>query len=144
MPRRLSIGLAVTDIGFLLYWAISLLDVMGVIALPRSWMYEGYGDPHICAWNWSFLPVDLLFSVSGLASVAAARRGDPIWRPLALLSLSFTMIAGLMAISYWGLMGTFEPAWFLPNLAIVVWPCLFLPSLVSDIRARTLGAPSGT
>ncbi len=51
MPRRLSIALAITDIGFVIYWAISLLDVMGVIALPRSWMYEGYCDPYVFASN---------------------------------------------------------------------------------------------
>jgi hypothetical protein len=85
------------------------------------------------AWNWSFLPVDLAFSILGLAAVRAARRGNPIWRPLALLSLAFTMVAGGMAVSYWTLLGEFDPSWFLPNLALVIWPLFFLPGLVRDL-----------
>lgn len=130
MPKPLSAALLVTDLSFLAYWTLSALVLAGVAHVPPDWMYAGYDDPKVVAWNWSFLPLDLAFSLLGLASVRAARRGAAIWRPLALLSLAFTMAAGGMAVSYWALRGEFEPGWFLPNLALVIWPLAFLPKLV--------------
>ncbi len=132
MSRSLAIALSVTDLVFLLYWSVSGLVQAGVLAVPRDWMYAGYDQPQTVAWNWSFLPVDLAFSALGLAAVAAARRNAPIWRPLAILSLAFTMTAGGMAVSYWALLGQFDPSWFLPNLVLVVWPLWFLPRLVAE------------
>jgi hypothetical protein len=131
MPRALSIAFTLTDTLFLLYWSVSGLAQARLIHIPPEWMYSHYDQPMVIAWNWSFLPLDLAFSVLGFASVAAARRNLQIWRPLALLSLAFTMAAGGMAVSYWTLLGEFEPSWFLPNLALVIWPLFFLPSLVA-------------
>jgi hypothetical protein len=65
--------------------------------------------------------------------LSAARRGDPLWRPLALISLLLTTVAGLMAVAYWTLLGEFDPAWFLPNLVLLVWPLLFVPKIVRDL-----------
>lgn len=132
MSRALAFSLAVTDLVFLAYWSVSLLALAGVIHVPPDAMYAGYDQPRVIAWNWSFLPLDLAFSASGLLAVRAARRGDPIWRPLALISLAFTMAAGGMAIGYWILLGEFNPSWFLPNLTLVVWPLAFLPGLVRE------------
>lgn len=133
MGRRLAIALAVTDVLFLTYWAVAALSVAGLLHIPPQYMYVGYGEARVTAWNWSFLPLDLAFSVVGLLAVRAARRGDPLWRPLALISLILTQVAGLMAVGYWALMGEFDPSWFLPNLALVVWPAFFLPGLVCDL-----------
>ena len=130
MPGLLALALTTTDLLFLLYWSVSGLAQMGIIHVPGAWMYAHYDQPQVVAWNWSFLPVDLAFSTLGLSAVAAARRGDTIWRPLALLSLAFTMVAGGMAISYWAILREFDPTWFLPNLALVIWPLFFLPGLV--------------
>jgi hypothetical protein len=93
-------------------------------------MYGGYGEARVAAWNWSFLPLDLAFSAAGFAAVAAARRGHGAWRPLALISLLLTCVAGGMAVTYWALLGEFDPAWFLPNAVLVLWPWWFLPGLV--------------
>jgi hypothetical protein len=136
MPRLLALAFSATDGLFLLYWSLSGLVQLGVIQVPRSWMYAQFDQPRVVAWNWSFLPVDLAFSILGLAAVAADQRGSPYWRPLALLSLAFTMVAGGMAVSYWAILGEFDPAWFLPNLALVAWPLAFLPALVCA-EART-------
>lgn len=133
MDRRLAFGLAVTDIAFLVYWTAAGLAQAALINIPSAWMYAGYDEPRVVAWNWSFLPIDVAFSVTGLLAVAAARRGDMMWRPLALVSLILTVVAGLMAVSYWTLFGEFDPSWFLPNLALVVWPMFFLPVLVTDL-----------
>ncbi|MFD1189279.1 MULTISPECIES: DUF5360 family protein [Phenylobacterium] len=132
MRRALAISLAVTDLLFLAYWSTSLLALAGVVHVSPDAMYAGYDQPRVIAWNWSFLPLDLAFSVSGLLAVRAARRGSPIWRPLALISLAFTVAAGGMAIGYWTLLGEFNPSWFLPNLALVVWPMAFLPGLIRE------------
>ena len=135
MGRRLAIALAVTDLLFLAYWATAALSVARLLPLPPQLMYAGYGEARVTAWNWSFLPLDLAFSVVGLFAVRAARRDDPLWRPLALISLILTQVAGLMAVGYWALMGEFDPSWFLPNLALVVWPVFFLPGLICDLAA---------
>jgi len=133
MTRSLSAALTITDLAFLAYWLVAGASVAGLIALPPSLMYAGYDEPRVAAWNWSFFPIDLAFSLTGLAAVRAARRGDRLWKPLALISLILTMVAGLMAVAYWTVLGEFDPAWFLPNLALVIWPMVFLPRLVCDL-----------
>lgn len=135
MPRGLSLALSLTDLLFLAYWSISGLAQIGWLHIPPAWMYAHYDDARVVAWNWSFAPLDLAFSALGLAAVAAARRGSGLWRPLALLSLAFTMAAGGMAISYWAILGEVTPSWFLPNLALVIWPLAFLPRLVRDLAS---------
>ena len=97
MNRRLAIALAVTDVAFLAYWAVAAAALAGLISLPAALMYAGYEEPRVVAWNWSFLPIDIAFSVTGLLAVHAARRGDLMWRPLCLISLVLTMVAGLIA-----------------------------------------------
>jgi hypothetical protein len=133
MPRFLAIALTTTDLAFLVYWSISGLVQAGVIHVPPSWMYADFGDPKVVAWNWSFLPVDLAFSLCGLSAVAMARRGSALWRPLALLSLAFTMVAGGMAVGYWTILGQFDPMWITPNLLLVLWPLIPLPRLVCEL-----------
>jgi hypothetical protein len=133
MSPALAAGLIVTDSLFLAYWLISTLAAAGVIHLPPAMMYAGYGDRLVTAWNWSFAPLDLAFSIIGFAALAAARRGHPLWRPLALMSLLLTAVAGLMAVAYWTLLQDFDPAWFLPNLALLIWPLIFIPRIVREL-----------
>ena len=133
MGRKLALALFATDLLFLAYWALALASQAGLLRIPLELMYAGYQEPRVVAWNWSFFPLDVAFSMVGLFAVRAARRGDPLWRPLALISLVLTQVAGLMAVGYWALMGEFDPSWFLPNLALVVWPAFFLPGLVCDL-----------
>lgn len=133
MSRSLALALSITDLLFLAYWLASGLDKVGLIAIPSDWLYAGAGEPRVDAWNWSFFPLDLAFSVTGLAAVAASRKGSASWRPLALISLILTMVAGGMAVGYWTLLGEFDPAWYLPNLALLIWPLAFLPGLMRDL-----------
>lgn len=136
MSRSLAFALALTDSAFLIYWALSALAAIGAIHLPASLMYSGYGEARVTAWNWSFMPLDVAFSLCGLTALAASRRGDAIWRPLALISLVLTCVAGGMAVGYWALLGEFNPSWLLPNLALLVWPFVFLPGLVRALSGR--------
>lgn len=144
MPRALKIALLITDIAFLGYWVLSGLSTADVMQLPRSWLYAHYDDARVVAWNWSFLPLDVLFSVLGLSSVTAARRGSDRWRPLALVSLTLTVTAGGMAVGYWTLLREFDPFWFGSNVALIVWPMFFLPALIRDLSTeRRRVAPGG-
>ncbi|OYY72874.1 DUF5360 family protein [Sphingomonas sp. 28-63-12] len=134
-PPGLRASMIALDGGMLAYWAIAALACIGVLHLPPDVMYQGYGDPVIDAWNWSFAPLDLGFSIMGLVSVAMARRGDPRWRPVAIVSLAFAFCAGLMAISFWSLTGDFAVAWWLPNLLLMAVPGVWLARLAQSGNA---------
>lgn len=129
-PRGLRLSMIVMDGGMALYWAVAALACVGVLKLPATAMYAGYGQPMIDAWNWSFAPLDIGFSVLGLISVALVRRGDPRWLTLAIVSLALAFCAGLMAISFWSLTGDFNPGWWLPNLLLMLVPGFWLLRLV--------------
>ena len=129
-PRGLRTSLALLDGGMLAYWSVATIACLGLVHLPPEAMYAGYGDPLIDAWNWSFAPLDLGFSLLGLASLALTRRDDARWRPLALLSLALAFCAGLMAISFWALRGDFNWLWWLPNLLLMAVPLIWLPRLI--------------
>ena len=131
MSKRLKTLLLITDTLFLTYWTASLFHLIGVFQMPPSMMYADFDQPRVFAWNWSFLPVDVLFSITGIAAVRLSTAGDPRWRPMAIISLCLTFVAGLMAIGYWTILGEFDPAWYLPNLALAVWPLFFLPGLLN-------------
>lgn len=126
MPRRLTLTLTVIDGAMLLYWGTSALAALRIIALPGSAMYAGYGTPLMDAWNWSFAPLDILFSLLGLISVRRASQGRADWRVYAIMSLSLTFCAGLMAISFWALTGFFDLSWWIPNLALMLVPAYWL------------------
>jgi hypothetical protein len=128
-PRGLPTLLAVTDIGFLVYWSITALAAAGVLQIPAAYLYKGYHDPMLVAWNWSFAPLDLAASLIGLTALAALRSERP-WRGLAILSLAFTSVAGGMAIAFWALSGDFDWSWWAPNLVLALWPWIYLPALV--------------
>ena len=131
MTPALRIFITLTDTLFVLYWLGAALVELDVININRGLMYADYDHYRVVAWNWSFFPLDIAFSVAGLWAVSAFRRGDAIWKPLAIISLTLTMTAGGMAISYWLILREFDPTWFLPNLLLVIWPLYFLPGLIS-------------
>jgi hypothetical protein len=135
MPRSLRALFLLVDVGFLLYWLVTALHV-----IPATWAFKDYDDPVLSTWNWSFLPLDLAVSSTGLASVALARRDDGRWRSLALLSLAFTSASGLQAIAFWALRGDFDLAWWLPNLFLLAYPVPYAARLV---RSSALPEPSG-
>lgn len=130
MPKAMRTTLLVTDYAMLIYWGVLAASALGIAKLPAAAMYDGYGTPIIDAWNWSFAPLDILFSVAGLVSVRLSSRGDPRWRGWAIASVVMTGCAGLMAVSFWALRGEFDPSWWIPNLALMGVACFWLPSLI--------------
>ena len=131
MTRAQQLLFFAVDIGFIVYWAVTLLAL-----LPEAWLFKDYHHPILHAWNWSFLPLDLLISATGLASVRLWRRGDPRWAPLSVLSLALTATSGLQAVSFWALRGDFDPSWWALNLFLLLYPLPFL--------ARHLARPGGS
>ena len=119
--RSLRLFLLCVDLGFIFYWLTSALRL-----LPAEWLYAHHDDPVMVAWNWSFLPLDLFVSATGLASLLLARRQDARWPLLALLSLAFTSASGLNAIAFWALRGDFDIAWWTPNLLLFLVPWIFI------------------
>lgn len=134
MPPLLKHTLSLIDIGMILYWSVSFLALIGLFQLPASAMYDGYGTPVIDAWNWSFAPLDILFSLIGLLSISLAKRGDARWRTTAIISLTLTFCAGLMAVAFWAIRGEFNPSWWIPNLILMVIPMIWIPKLIGDVR----------
>lgn len=137
MRKSLVVAFTVTDSLFLLYWTVSGFAQAGLIHIPRAWMYADFDQPQVVAWNWSFLPIDLAFSILGISAVVASRQECALWRPLALLSLAFTIAAGAMAVGYWLILQQLDPGWLIPNLALVIWPIFFLPRLVAESGRET-------
>jgi len=124
--------MTITDIGMLLYWSLTILMVIKLVDIPSEWLFKNYDDPQIVAWNWSFFPIDILLSVTGLVALKLEKNGDHSWRAWALVSLTLTVCAGLMAISFWAFVGDFDIAWWLPNLFLMLWPLPFIFKLTTD------------
>lgn len=134
MPKGLRPLMVGTDIAMLGYWLLMIAAGAGIVDLPPEAMYRDYDNPLVVSWNWSFLPIDVAFAVTGLLAARMARRGDPRWRGWALVSLTLTACAGGMAIAFWTLTGDFEPSWWAPNLFLMIWPLAYLPRLVGALR----------
>lgn len=124
-PAWLRANLLATDLGFLAYWTVSALGL-----LPAEWLFADHDHPILVAWNWSFAPIDLLASTSGLLALSVARRGSASWRSLALVSVVLTFCAGAMAVSFWALRRDFDPAWWAPNIYLVVWSAIAVRALI--------------
>ncbi len=120
--NRLKTYFLVVDIGFILYWLITLLKI-----IPSEYLFKDYHNPILVAWNWSFLPLDLCISGTGLASLWLWNKKNLNWKPLALISLVLTSCSGLQAIAFWVLRTDFDPSWWIPNLFLLIYPLFFIP-----------------
>ncbi len=136
--RKMKPFLLVTDFGFLTYWSISLIILLGYDLVPVEYLYNDYHNPLMYAWNWSFFPLDMVLSIVGLISIRLFKRGNPAWYPLVLFSLALTFCAGFMAISFWAITKDFSPAWWIPNLYFTIWPLLFYKQFLR-VRFTTAG-----
>lgn len=138
---RMKPWIVFTDVAMLSYWVITAAQALGVLDIPGAWLFSDYDDPVVVAWNWSFLPLDLLFSASGLGAAWLHRTGREGWRPLAVASLFFTWCAGFMAISFWLVRGEFDALWWGMNAFLMAWPTAFGWALWTAAR-RPSNAPA--
>ena len=86
----------VVDFGFIFYWMITALNL-----IPDEYLYNDYTNPVLVNWNWSFFPLDILISITGLCSIYMYNKGNKKWERLALISLVLTSVSGLQAVSFW-------------------------------------------
>ena len=129
--KKLRPFFLVVDIGFVVYWLITLLEI-----IPANYLFKDYANPILQAWNWSFLPLDLLISATGFYSLYLWRKGDRTWHFLALISLVLTSCSGLQAITFWSLRADFDVTWWLPNLFLLIYPLFFIPQLLCNKEFR--------
>ncbi|MBN8219275.1 MAG: DUF5360 family protein [Spirochaetes bacterium] len=125
--KSLRIFFLITDIGFILYWLITLIGV-----IPASYLFKDYHNPILSAWNWSFLPLDLMISFSGLWSLRLMSKADVRWKSVALVSLVLTFASGLMALAFWTIRRDFDISWWLPNLYLMLYPVYYIVSLIKQ------------
>ena len=115
----------IVDIGFILYWLVTALSL-----IPAEYLFNDYQNEILVNWNWSFLPLDLFVSASGLYSLYLFKRKDERWSLYALVSLVLTSASGLQAISYWVLAEDYNLSWWIPNLFLLLYPFFFLPNFL--------------
>jgi hypothetical protein len=126
MPARpLKMLMLATDVGFIAYWLITIAHV-----IPPDMLFRDYSNPIMIHWNWSFLPLDLLISATGIYSLLLMKQANPAWRQLAIISLTLTFVSGLQAIAFWAIAGDFDVWWWGPNLFLMIYPLFFLPGLI--------------
>ena len=103
----------------ILYWIFAALVALEIFKISPEYMYSDYTNPIVVAWNWSFFPIDIIFATTGLfarfGNITESRQ-----TLLSMFSLSLMFCAGLMAISFWVVQGSFEPFWWLINLWLVL------------------------
>lgn len=127
--RLLKALMLATDIGFIVYWLITVAHV-----IPPNMLFRDYSNLIMVHWNWSFLPLDLLISATGIYSLIHMKQNNSAWRQLAIVSLTLTFVSGLQAIAFWAIAGDFDPWWWAPNLFLMVYPLLFLPKLIFNFK----------
>jgi hypothetical protein len=125
--RTLKHFLLFTDIGFLLYWSLTLLHLF-----PEEYLFKDYNNPILFAWNLSFLPLDLIISFTGILSLLLHKKHLKYWNKVVLISLVLTSCSGLQAISFWTLRRDFDLMWWLPNLFLLIYPLFFIRRLLSS------------
>jgi hypothetical protein len=129
--KTLKYFFLLVDIGFIFYWTVTALHL-----IPAELLFKDYSDATMVQWNWSFLPLDIVASVTGLCCLWRWHKQHGLWRGLALLSLAFTTASGFQAISFWAIAGDFDPLWWVPNLFLLVYPWFFIPRFVRNGSAN--------
>lgn len=126
--KSLKYFFLLVDIGFIAYWAITALHL-----IPAEYLYNDYTNPILVNWNWSFFPLDIFVSVTGLYSIWLNKQNDDRWKIYALISLLLTSVSGLQAVSYWTLAQETDLSWWIPNLFLLIYPFFFIPTLIRQL-----------
>ncbi len=137
--EKLKPWFLVVDLGFIAYWLITLFHL-----IPQEYLFKDYENPILVAWNWSFLPLDLFISATGLSSLYLYRKRNPAWSSLAFASLLLTSCSGLQAIAFWAIRRDFDPLWWSFNLFLLCYPFAFFPGMLrqlSEARFQDVAKP---
>ena len=113
--------LTTTELGMILYWVFASLVALGLLEVSPELMYADHTNPVVVSWNWSFLPLDLLFASTGLAA-RYIQLNSQFAEKLSIVSLSLMFCAGLMAISFWAIEQFYDPYWWGLNLWLMLLP----------------------
>jgi len=127
--RRLKPFFLMTDIGFIVYWIVTYFHI-----IPKSWAFKDYDNPIIVAWNWSFFPLDIMISLTGLYSLYLYRIQRSTWHGFAFVSLVLTFCSGLQAIAYWSFIKDFDITWWVFNLYLMIYPLFFIRLFISGSK----------
>ncbi|WP_127573174.1 YvaD family protein [Paenibacillus xylaniclasticus] len=111
----------VTDIGFIAYWLVTFFHI-----IPDEYAFKDYNISIMVDWNWSFFPLDILISITGLTSLYYHKRNRHVWKHYALISLVLTFCSGLQAIAFWAFSGDFDLIWWAVNLYLLLYPIFFI------------------
>ena len=117
------------DFGFIAYWTITAFHL-----IPDVYLYNDYKNPILVNWNWSFFPLDIFVSTTGLYSLFLYRKDNVKWKTYSLISLILTSVSGLQAVSYWTLAKETDLTWWIPNLFLLLYPLFFIPKLINEKR----------
>ena len=126
--KRLRILFLLTDIGFILYWFITLFHL-----IPQQFLFKDYNNPVLVSWNWSFLPLDMSISFTGFLSLYLYNKGDIMWKKFSLISLVLTFCSGLQAISFWAIRCDFDLLWWIFNGYLIIYPVFFIKGLIKEV-----------
>jgi Family of unknown function (DUF5360) len=116
-----------TDVAFVVYWTIVYFGL-----LPDAYLFSDYKNPTVSDWNYSFVPLDLLISLTGFVALGLRRRGARTWRSVCFVSLTLTFCSGLQAVAFWAVRREFDPAWWAVNVFLMAYPLLFLRALFEE------------
>jgi len=125
--KTLKPFLLVTDLGFIAYWMITLLHL-----IPNAILFKDYSNPILISWNWSFFPLDMFISATGLLSLYYYNKGNRIWMKFCLISLVLTFCSGLQALAFWVMRADFDWTWWIPNAYLLIYPLFFIIPLLQE------------
>lgn len=131
MSKSLKFLFLITDIGFIFYWFVTLFEL-----IPKEYLYQDYQNELLVIWNWSFFPLDILISATGLISIYLNKEKNLKWKSFALISLTLTFCSGLQAIVFWMIKFDFDLMWWIPNLFLLVYPLYFIPILLNNNKNK--------
>lgn len=137
--KSLKYFFLITDVGFVLYWLITFFHL-----IPAEYLFKDYHDPILVAWNWSFLPLDLLISITGFISLYLYSKQNTRWASYALISLVLTFCSGLQAIAFWSFRLDFDWTWWLFNLYLLLYPCFYMKLVIKQAHREVRLESGGT
>lgn len=129
--KALVANFIVTSILFFSYWVVTIF-----FPSFRDSLFSDYANKDIASWNWSFLPLNFASVFFGFLSFTNIYHAAKASKCVGLVSMVLTFSSGLMAISFWVINGNNNLLFWLPNLYLIAWPIMFIPTLICEISSQ--------